>query len=469
MHPSTPLIQPKRFHRALAVGLIGGFVYFTIILPLIVIDCNRGRGAYDQHVFHLVAIRQFARQWPHPNLADYPPASTPGYHLVLAGVARFISGDVRILRIAGTLFSVGLVTTLLSHVYSKAGFVRAILLCLPVFCSLHVLVSAAWLMPENTGWWAMLLVLLIALRPRVDGWTYFLGGLALLVVVWVRQSYLWVAAPLCVAVWIGPEADHSLSHLRIRESSARLAWMTGATLPAVFTLAWFIRLWHGTVPPSQRFIVGGTNPAGIIMALAAAGVIGVFYLPLLPRGNWRASFIIGAILGAVVGSIPISSYSITEGRWSGLWNLTLHMPVIANRSPLMIALAALGGGVIAMWLMALPIRQRWIWGATALAFGLSQVATRNAFQRYDEPMVMIAAAISLAGRVERSPRRAWIGPILLAGILALLTLTDLRRGIFHPERTPDSQGHYHPETEDDRRMRQGRDRHIRAYQAPTRP
>ncbi|HLX38053.1 MAG TPA: hypothetical protein VKR29_09640, partial [Candidatus Binataceae bacterium] len=41
---------------------------------------------YDEIKYHLPAIRQFAAQLPHPDLSAYSSATTPLYHLMMAGL-----------------------------------------------------------------------------------------------------------------------------------------------------------------------------------------------------------------------------------------------------------------------------------------------------------------------------------------------------------------------------------------------
>ena len=69
--------------------------------------------AYDQNHFHLVPIRSFAAQWPGDlifRLPSRPPR--PWYHVILATVYRFVSHDLRVLKLTGTLFPWGWIATL---------------------------------------------------------------------------------------------------------------------------------------------------------------------------------------------------------------------------------------------------------------------------------------------------------------------------------------------------------------------
>lgn len=414
-----------------------GLAFLASVAPLILAGFDQGppetnhtRAGYDQSSYHYPAIDKFARQWPHFDFSDYSAAMTPGYHLVLAAVDRFISGDLRTLRFAGALFSVGLLATLAAALGRSGSLAVAGLLCLPLACSLYVYSSAAWLLPDNAGWWAVLMVLLIALRPRVNGWTYLLGGAAALALVLCRQSHLWVAAPLCAAAWIGGEREDSPSLQSVAGNWGRLTLMAAALVPAVAAVAWFASRWHGMTPPSQRPLVGGANAAGPAIALAVVGTLGLFFLPLFPpvvrRRQLPALAAAGMVIGLVIGALPVSTYSVDQGRFSGVWNAVIWAPTFCDRSPIIIGSSMLGGIVLALWLAALPRRERWIWATAVVAFGAACVATRDAYQRYDEPLVLIGAALSARHVAQRAPRWAWAGPAVLALILAGITVRALR-------------------------------------------
>src|SRR5215204_5263041 len=92
---------------ACAAGLF--VIAFTVVL---VTGLTNQRALFDQDVYHLRAIRTFAQQWPHPDFHDYASATTPGYHLLLALIDRYVSDSVVALRVAGATFTLGMLATL---------------------------------------------------------------------------------------------------------------------------------------------------------------------------------------------------------------------------------------------------------------------------------------------------------------------------------------------------------------------
>ncbi len=389
-------------------------------------------------------IREFAAQWPHPSLRDYNAAMTPGYHLLMAGVYR-ATHSVLDLKLVNALITVGLLITLALAVARLVGPVAGIVLCLPFLCSQYIFTSGIWLVPHNPAWWCVLLVLLVSLRPRVDRTTYVLGGLFLLALVLFRQIHLWAAAPLWVAAWLGSEKPAANPTSQGIESAPvkdcrwlRVGWMNLWILPAVIAVAYFVHLWHGTVPPMQRKDVAGGNPSVPALFLALTGIYAIFFGTTFPwktaftkPQRWRSvgAMIVGLLIGVLAGALPQTSYSQKEGRWGGLWHAVPHLPVIHNRSILIIGLAALGGMLLALWMITLPKRPRWIILAAFAGIVAANCAASQAWQRYDDPFLLMIFPL-MAIRFPKTDK-SWnyarlIGPVALAVLLAATTALTLR-------------------------------------------
>ena len=433
----------------------GGAAGLVMGLAGLVIFCGwvNLRAAADQDGFHLKAIGQFALQWPCPDLRDYPSATTPGYHLALAWAKHVGVADVRWLRLAGAAFSAGLIGMLAwavgGRVGARGGRGRAILLCLPLVASLYFITSAAWLLPDNAGWWGVLAVLVLALRRRVDRWTYLLGGLTLLLLMLVRQSHIAMAAVLWVAAWLGDEdAPKSPGGWVNGGSCKRTAWMVLATLPALVGLGWFVWMWGGLTPPSfaagaqaeaARLASGagrhsGGNPAVPAMILAVAGAWGVFLVGWLGDARaWRTFcrrqwvwVVGGTLVGVMVAILPQTGFDPAAGRMSGFWNLGAKLPMVAGRSVLITGLAMLGGSVLGLWCAVLNRRDRILFLSAWGVFATAQCANAMAWQRYYEPFVLMMFAL-FAARLPGSAKpnvAAVVGTVLLTMVLAAITVAS---------------------------------------------
>ena len=103
------------------------------VLPVIFLGSDATSEATDEAVAHLPAIRQFAAELPAPDLADYPSATSPGYHLLMSLPARAGAG-VHALRVLGSLAGLALVLLSWRVAAACAGPAVARARALPVAC-----------------------------------------------------------------------------------------------------------------------------------------------------------------------------------------------------------------------------------------------------------------------------------------------------------------------------------------------
>ena len=405
------------------------FVLLAFLAPaalIIALGVDAGPQFADQAEYHLPTIQQFARQWPSPDFSSPRAAMTPGYHLLMAGLFRATDGSVRALQAATAIFTAGLLATLAGAVARRIPTADAILLCLPLAWSPYLLTSGVYVVPHNLSWWAVLGVLLVALRPRTDARLYVGGGLLLLAAVATRQIHLWLAAPLLMAAWLG---DGRTASGRPR----RLLLMFVAMLPAVALLGWFVYLWGGLTPRTQEWArpADGANLAAVAMMLAVFGVMGFFFLGYRSRSATKRSAAAASLVAGLLALVPVSTFDKSAGRWTGLWNLAQRAPTIADRSPLVVMLAALGGAVIGELLAGLRCRARWVTAAALLGFFAAHATVNQAWQRYYEPFVLMVLALAAADALTRAaaagrpwPRRALLAALAIAQ--AALTALSLR-------------------------------------------
>lgn len=468
--PTADAPAPRRRAAVAALAVVSLFLLFAV--PLILFTPDGNRAGADEAVYHLPAVRQFQREWPRFDFRTYTSATTPGYHLALAAVARFVGDDVRLLRAAGALFTVGLLATAAAALARRVGARAAVVLALPLLCSSYVFKAGVWILPENAGWWGVLAVLLLALRPRVDVLTYAAGGALLAALVFFRQMHIWSASVLWLAAWLGSNGRSDFPDVARRDSTSspppvradspltgpflprmtRATLMVLASLPAFLVVGYFVRLWGGMVPEHYRIhgetrtgsvYMDGGNPAAPAMILGLMAAFGPFFLPLAwrhiresIRSDRRALWLVaaGAVVGATIGIFPETSYDMAAGRWSGLWNLVARLPTFHNRSALIVTLSTLGGATIALWLLALPRRDRWLFLAAWSVFALAQSFSSMAWQRYYEPFLLMTLALAAAracdddrpGDIAPPHRLALAGPLLLAVLLAGVTVMTLR-------------------------------------------
>jgi len=374
-----------------------------------------GRAAYDMLRFHVPVVRTFAADLPTPDLTDYLSATTPGYHLLLAPIARLAPDALLPLRIAGLLPALLLAWIVALALARRTGdALAAATLAAPVAASSYLLLSGAFVLPDAAGWLGVALVLLVALRIAEGAFRprwLLAGGLALLALAMVRQIHLWAAAALWTAAWwsAGGSGLGDALTTRVPTRVRRAAAMALATLPAFAVVGLFVGLWGGLTPPTFRGqYPPGLNPAAPAFVLAMTGALGLVFAGWWAPAAWaslttrrdRAEALVGLTLAAALSLLAAvavaTSYDKDAGRWSGLWNLAQRLPAPAERSPLFVGLAVLGG--VTIWAATHRLRAgvRWTLLAAGLAFIVAQAAGHELWQRYTEPMVLLWLGLALA-------------------------------------------------------------------------
>ena len=393
--------------RAPLVAALVAASYFVAALAAIFSGRIPPRARYDQLLYHEPVIRGFLKAWPTFDFYDYLSATTPGYHLLLATVARLFSASTTALQITSAVIGAALVGTVAAACMARTTAGRAVAFTAPVACSLYVFISAAWLLPDNLAWLGVTLILLSSLRTTFSTRCAAVGSLLLVALVLTRQIHLWAAAPLWAAAFLRPAhpddlpastlADTIRSHFPTR--LARTFTALAFTLPAFILIALFARLWGGLTPPRFHLQYASINTASVPFFLAVFGVLSCFFLPtLLPRlleltqNRRRLTLVVIATFLAAV--IPPTNFDYYAGRRTGLWNVVQKLPVIAGHtSPLILVLAILGGLALAAWLTAFDLRRRIILLVALAGFWSAQAASVELWQRYVEPFALILLAI----------------------------------------------------------------------------
>lgn len=434
------------------------WVFWAAAIPLMVVNLRRGRGQFDQEVFHAPVIARFVRDWPRVDLSDYLSATTPGYHLVMAAASKLGLDSLLAMKVVSSLFTVVLLWLLEAAVRTRLEAHEAatgaktprwlpLALVAPVVGSMYVFIPGVWLQPDNAGWLGVLVMLLIALREKFDRVSLIGGGVTLVLLVWTRQSHVWAAGLLWIAAWLGSgpgiEPIARVTGPRVRRAALALA----VSLPAIASLVYFYRMWGGLTPPHfHKQHASGFNLATPAFALALIAIFSHFFLVWLAPGlavlgrSVRGRLIMGAAVGVgvLLALIPETTY-LYEPRSTGLWNVVKALDqrgvVLGDRtSPLLLALSPLGALCVAAWLAQLAsasggrrVREAWIIGLGLAGFVAAQTANSNAWQRYLEPMLLMVMALMAAMLPRPAVRWAWVGPAVLGLLLAALTAWTLWR------------------------------------------
>lgn len=397
-------------------------IFACVALPLIVSNYDHGRAYYDQMTYHYPAIRHFQSGG---DFSDYSSATTPGFHLLLAAVARLSDSEIALKLVSFFITAVLIGLLALRVARQVSSRVLTVVLVLPLLFSIYFLPSGVWLLPDNLAWLSVFCTLALAQDYRDEGAWYLLVCVTLVAAVLVRQSNIWLCVVPCAvagAAGIG--------------RARRLFRVALATVPCLAVLLYFVRLWHGTVPPSFAEKHAAVNFAAAPYFLAVVGFYGLFYLPVIwtPLQHWlrtqpfRQLLLWGALLGLAVGISSPTDWEPDAGRVSGLWNLAKLLPSVAHRSLLITLLASLGG-LLATALLALAgSRDRLIAIAAALGFVAAQTLSHFVYERYYAALIFFLTILLVAdirSRQPAAPQLTLAGPAVLAVLNACILAAGL--------------------------------------------
>ncbi len=401
----------------------------------------------DQRKHHEHTILAFAQQWPSVDLVNYSSATSPGYHLLLALVARYVSHDLVVLQLAGSLLSFGLLLVVWRYGARHVGAWPALALMLPFVASSYVIGSGIWLVTDNAGLLFACLALGGAMMIQPTAMRTVRWGLYAACAVGIRQIHVWVAAPVILAGLLGGPLRKYAPRLLTAGSKQTMTWLvTFATFPALvlpFVIVGALALaWGGLTPPAytERHSTD-LALANYPLTLALFGAFGVFFLPMFVR-TWNEVMkidrwlIVAVILGVIVSLIFPTSFDQSAGRWGGaIWELVRRMPDVAGRSIVFPPLAALGAVVaVHAWRAAGRAgraREATVLLLSLLGWMIAESFNTQSGQRYCEPMILVGlawlAALSASptegtARFVQPHRLWWTGPMMLGASQIVLCI-----------------------------------------------
>jgi hypothetical protein len=350
-----------------------------------------GPKAHDHRFFHLPLVREWAAVWPLVDLSDYNSATGPLYHWLMAGAARIVglgSGEETSvpLQTTSALFAWTLACVVYLGARRRSDPLFAMACGVPVLLSPYVLGNAIWMMTDNLSLTLIAISIGLAAFGSVESGSRFLTGAAAALAVATRQINLWLLAPLAASWWLGGRRN-------------TLAVLGAAVLPCAVLLG-FVLLWKGLVPPRFRTLhASGTNPAAIGYTLTLIAAYGVCLLPAVVDGARRLAARRGtlfaiSIAGAMLAALGPSDASLEAGRNGGwLWTLVERMPLVADRSVVLLFGGSAGLIVIAALFLELEPaggkHTALVLLAALAGFIAAHVANAQIFQRYYDPMVLL--------------------------------------------------------------------------------
>ena len=467
MSSTIPALDSKRdsVGARLRALLALTVAYALLVIPVIISGKGGTNEAGDARQYHEPVIETMVEQWPSPDIVNYRSTTSPGYHLLMAGLMK-LTGAETVRAPVVRLANAGLTWILVAAVFWWAsGFCGAWLslaLTAPLLLSSYTLGGGIWLTTDTPAWGFIALAVGGSIATqRITPARLGLLGLFATLAVSIRQVHVWAIAPIgLLAVLSGPLRGWVPRWIRVgddttRASWGRFAWGLVCALAPAALLAYFVWIWGGLTPPEYRDKHDvGANPATFAFALSLCAIFGVYFLPAaideIRRGALKNKWLWLCVgIGLLVAIVPATDFVRIEHadgtRWNPRDNGWLWKPIVkmapdlfGRTSVVILLLAPLGAGVVWLLRQAAVSAGR---GApanvlllTMLGWLGAQSMNSLAWQRYFEPMILMGliwlAAMALPrGTEQRRIRWAVAGALVLAGFQALLVGVTLYREV----------------------------------------
>lgn len=377
-------------------------------------------GWLDQSKFHFPTIRGLAEQLPVPDVVNVRTATGPLMHLTLAIPTRLLGlpeTAVQILN-AAIFWTLLMAATFYATRSLPRGVQVSVMAC--VALSPYILQGTLWITTDPAA--AALFVLALAAAARFQGWAgeALLLGLVVAAAIATRQTAVWLLAPVLLAV---------VSAGTPRAVTARNCALVA--LPGIAVLGTLVTLWGGLLPP--MFV--GSNGAGANPTSIPVGFMlwAFFAAPLLiATPQWTATIrrnlplvVLGGSGAAAPAVIWPSAYEeagqIREGGWP--WELIRATGSVADRAPLLIALAFVGGAAVTALLAMLwrsgRVRATLVVGSGIFGSIASAAAAANAWPKYSEMPLLACFVVLVAALWPLVDARRWWTLLVPTGLQVL--------------------------------------------------
>jgi len=356
----------------------------------------------DERLFHLPTIQQFITELPSPDLVDYPSATTPLYHLLLALVGVASGGDLGVLRWVNLAISV---LAVWAAIWAMGRSQRAALMVLPLALSPYFVGPAIRLSTDNAALLGVFVAIGLMVREESSPTR---AGVVTAATVLTRQIHAWLIGLLLIKAARERDRQHFVALL----------------IPCLL-LTGIIGAWGALTPPGfARGHSSGLNPDTAVFAISMFGLYGPFALGWLGPTAWThrrrvAAAGIAAAIGLGLTSMP---WMDDPNRWGGaVWQLAARTPEVLSVPLSFWVLVPIGAAVLA------TVASTSSRGAMlVIAVGLwliANLASSRAYQKYYDPMALFILGMAVQ-QVKGHPL-AWVGPALLSLGLAAVTLVRL--------------------------------------------
>jgi hypothetical protein len=396
-------------------------------------------GGRDQRFFHLPSVMYLREKAPNIDIVNMPTATGPLYHLLVAAVSGPLHLGAVGTQIVGSFFAAALAALAVWHTRTVPHAYGRVLAAAPLLLSPYFWESSLWMLTDD----AAILFALAALITLMSGMTtrnQLTTGLLVAGAIATRQNFVWLLAPACATY---------LYELRFHPVPVRAAAIARVSAPGAITLAVLVSLWKGLTPTLGKGNAATQSLTSVSFAFAVAAIFAIPILlatltkphvrgriPVDVRGRIPVAVTVGmaAAMPAVIFTSSATTKPDDSRRGGVIWSAVSVFPDVANRSPLLAALAFVGGFASTILYFMLTRRIAILLATSLMSVAIVTSAGAQLYQKYVELPIGILTLIALvylfqSGRIVRKwplLSLALFQATMTAGIVGLPILRALQ-------------------------------------------
>ncbi|NQT24469.1 hypothetical protein HQ585_03870 [candidate division KSB1 bacterium] len=423
MKVNIPTDRPQKLNRLQKVlpFILITLIFLTLTVPLILKPELDIFDAEDERRFHHPTIETFNEQFPNLDLKNYSSATTPLYHLFMAGVAHLFGTAIIPLRLISAMISLGCLLMFYFYLTKRGDRIKAFYFSILFLFSPYFVGPAVRLSTDNAALLFMLLSIYSMDFEYSNIKKNIIANIFIFCTVLIRQLYVWLIGAFLI------------TKLRKYKSKSELKDLFLKILPVIIPvtgIGYFIGLWQGLTPPqfSAEHTAFKLNWNALVYILSLMGIYGVFFgfwLIYLNHSDQVKNYIYTILIGSGIGYLlihPVSNaYSADRGERGGaLWLIASYLPNVLSTSVVFFIFFPIG--IVCVYWMGryLLARQDYLMIVCFVFWLLANLANYKIFQKYYEPFILISIGYVLTTVPTEGKWYYWIGPgILLAGMIGV--------------------------------------------------
>jgi hypothetical protein len=405
-----PSFSMEFWRRRFSIPLLITGLYLSITVPQVFDTELVTFNDKDEARYHYITILDFRREWPKLDLIHYKSATTPLYHIVMAGISFLTGPDLIRLRLVHLLFGIACLLVIYRYLKLRIGRRKGALFSILLLVSPYFIGPATRLSTDPAAFcFAALAIyeldtqICCTCRPmRATGW--------ILLAALIRQVYAWLILFYILVYWLPKDG-------KTADRSGFIRYLVPILAP-LCVMGYFLLAWGGLTPPlfaeHTKQHINGDVP---VYVFSLFGLYSFFWAGHYL--SWRRGFRIPMLflagmmlLSWIYLAVNPIFYMPKSGMGGLLWKLSDFLPKWHKTSILFWLLFPLGIYTLTLFYLHL-YRMKDFFLMTCFPMWLaSNMLNTTIYQKYYDPFLFFFLGCGLQGSAP-SGRRFLFLPLLL--------------------------------------------------------